>query len=177
MGMDVMGISPSKKCGEYFRANVWWWSPLWDYCRSVAEELCDGVQYAYSNDGDGLDDEDSKALATILLDEYKSGRTKQYEEARQAELDEIPMETCEWCKGTGHRVWHSDKTGKKEQDFAGELLTPEQLKVYVNVTTRECNGCEGKGKRKPWVAEYHFSADVVKEFATFLRYCGGFHIW
>lgn len=177
MGMDVMGSSPSKKCGEYFRANVWWWSPLWGYCEQVAPEICNQVEYAYSNDGDGLDDEDSKALATILLAEYKAGNTKKYEDERNAEHQALPKIKCDFCRGTGERTWHSDETDTKCQDFGDTPLTADELKIYTKSEVLKCNGCGGEGEKLPWVAEYCFEADFVKEFATFLRYCGGFHIY
>jgi len=177
MGMDVVGASPSKKCGEYFRANVWWWSPLWDYCEQVAPEICNQVENAYSNDGDGLDDEDSKALATILLAEYKAGNTKKFQDEREAEHKSLPELECDFCNGTGKRTWHSDETGKKEHDFGDTPLTAEELQIYTKSKVLVCNGCQGKGTKRPWVTEYGFDAGFVKKFATFLRYCGGFHIY
>ena len=177
MGMDVMGSSPSKKCGEYFRANVWWWSPLWDYCSQVAPEICNEVEHAYSNDGDGLDGDDSKALATILLNEYKAGNTKKYQDERTAEINALPNEPCDFCNATGKRTWHSDETGKKSHDFGNTPLTADELKIYTKSKVSECNGCQGKGTKRPWMADYPFEAGFVKEFATFLRYCGGFHIY
>jgi hypothetical protein len=176
MGMDVMGTSPTKKCGEYFRANVWWWSPLWDYCDQVAPEICGQVEHAYSNDGDGLDEHDSKALATVLLKEYKEGNTKKFQDERDAELKALPDLECNYCNGTGKRTWHSDG-GKKEKDFGGEPLTADELKIYTKTDVRQCNGCSGKGTRRPWGSDYGFDADFVKQFATFLRYSGGFSIY
>ena len=32
MGMDVFGKNPTDEKGAYFRNNVWFWHPLWDYC-------------------------------------------------------------------------------------------------------------------------------------------------
>jgi hypothetical protein len=177
MGMDVVGASPSKKCGEYFRANVWWWSPLWEYCIEVAPEICEEVEHGFSNDGDGLDGEMSKKLATVLLKEIKEGNTKKYEDERKAVLDALPDERCDYCNATGKRTWHSDETGEKEHDFGVTPLTEDELKIFTKSVVRECNGCKGKGKKRPWATEYDFEADVVKEFATFLRYCGGFHIY
>ena len=41
MGMDVYGKKPKGEKGDYFRNNVWWWRPLWQYCASSAPELID----------------------------------------------------------------------------------------------------------------------------------------
>ena len=66
MGMDVHGQQPDSPAGEYFRANVWSWKPIADYCLRVAPRIVGKIQYLYSNDGDGLNGADSKRLAAIL---------------------------------------------------------------------------------------------------------------
>ena len=66
MGMDVYGRAPEKEWGEYFRSNVWWWRPLWDYTtqidrfyseqkdanRLISEEL---HKSGHINESDGLE--------------------------------------------------------------------------------------------------------------------------
>ena len=65
MGMDVYGIAPEKEWGEYFRSNVWWWRPLWDYTAEIdrfyaeqkdANQLISKELYksGHYNDGEGL---------------------------------------------------------------------------------------------------------------------------
>jgi len=55
MGMDVMGMNATSEKGEYFRNNVWWWRPLWDYCLNEHGDIAGQVEHGHSNDGDGLD--------------------------------------------------------------------------------------------------------------------------
>ncbi len=78
MGMDLIGANPTTKKGEYFRNNVWWWHPLWDYCSFIAPEICNKVTHAHSNDGDGLDKNDSKKLAKLLNESLKDGTANKY---------------------------------------------------------------------------------------------------
>lgn len=151
MGMDVNGKNPSSKTGEYFRNNVWWWHPLWSYCEIVAPELTAKVEHGHTNDGDGLNAEDSKTLAAILEQELKHGRTQEYESAHTAKLNALPDEECWLCKGTGTR---------------GDM-----------VVDHGCNGCKGKGKVRPHSTHYPFSVENVQEFAAFLKDCGGFEIY
>ena len=54
MGMDVIGKKPKAEVGQYFRNNVWWWHPLWEYVCEVPPALANRVRYGHSNDGDGL---------------------------------------------------------------------------------------------------------------------------
>lgn len=76
MGMDVFGKQPRSKTGEYFRNSIWWWHPLADYIlENSPQELTSKCRYWHSNDGDGLDDEDSKKLADHLQQLIDSGHT------------------------------------------------------------------------------------------------------
>ena len=149
MGMDVVGKAAVSERGQYFRNNVWWWRPLWDYCQRVSP-VCREVSGQY-NDGDGLDAAGAAQLAKDLFTEINSGRTAEYAAARQIEIDQLPLEPCDICHGTGER--------------------------NDDIVQGECNGCRGSGTRKPWAAMYPFSLDTVQEFAEFVQDSGGFQIW
>lgn len=157
MGMDVIGKEPSAEVGEYFRNNVWWWHPLWDYVLEIAPWVGDCVEYGHSNDGDGLDGEDSVRLARILTEELNAGRTATYEAGYMTDLAALPDEECWLCSGTGVR---RDKIGK-------------QLGM---VERGWCNGCDGRGAVRPFAGHYPFSAENIVEFRDFLAACGGFEI-
>ena len=77
--MDVYGTNPTDKVGEYFRNNVWWWRPLWDYCLTNHGEIAGKVEYGHSNDGDGLDSHDSMKLALLLRQDISSGFAAKFE--------------------------------------------------------------------------------------------------
>lgn len=91
MGMDVYGINPTNEDGQYFRNNVWWWHPLWEYC-CVVSSKANSVINGHSNDGDGLNEQDSKALAETLLSEINKGYTKIYQESFENERGEHNQE-------------------------------------------------------------------------------------
>ncbi len=156
--MDVSGKKPTSKTGEYFRNNVWWWRPLADYCLTVAPDICKSCKHWQSNDGDGLNGKQSKALAAVLEAEIASGRTLIHEQQRKAEIDAMPDESCRWCAGTGVRT---DSVG-----------------VDLGYAARGwCNGCDGKGTLRPNDAHYPFSVENVSDFVAFLKDCGGFSIY
>src|ERR1035441_4207245 len=95
MGMDVIGTNPRNQTGKYFRNNIWWWHPLWEYCSEVAPDICGRVVYGHSNDGDGLDAEASTALAQLLRNEIESGRTATYAATRESALKKLPDVVCQ----------------------------------------------------------------------------------
>ena len=41
MGFDIFGLDPKEEAGSYFRANCWYWRPLWSYVISVTPDLTD----------------------------------------------------------------------------------------------------------------------------------------
>lgn len=172
MGMDVYGKKPTTEAGQYFRNNCWWWRPLAQYACSVAPEITAKCKYWQSNDGDGLGDEDSKRLADVLQDEIDSGRCEAYALNYDLTLRAEPDQTCSLCNGSGVRT-----------DVVGvEMKMPERV-VSVDAghhragQTGYCNGCNGKGSRRPDSNSYPFSVENVQEFIEFLRGCGGFEIW
>jgi len=170
MGMDVYGNKPSDTCGEYFRNNVWWWRPLWDYCVEVAPELCGKVD-GHSNGGDGLNAEQALRLSAILSDQLESGATGEYEiEYREAQA-KLPRVKCSICNGTGIRT---DKVGM-EMGQPYKELSPE-MAILTARTRGWCNACQGAGDKEHFDAGYPFDIENVAEFAKFLETCGGFKI-
>lgn len=173
MGMDVMGKNPSTKEGEYFRNNVWWWRPLWDYCAHVASDIIDDetFEHGHYNNGAGLNAEGAMALGMRLLEEIQSGRTATFEAEYRKMIAELPMKDCEFCGATGIRT---DKVGM-EMGMHDKALDPE-IATVVGRTHGYCNGCRGYGKVEDWAASYPFSTSNVEEFANFLMGSGGFEI-
>lgn len=153
MGMDVYGKNPKSKKGSYFRNNVWWWHPLWDYCLEVSN-AAKKVELGHSNDGDGLGKRDTEALVRDLEEAIESGHTAAYEDAYKNHLENLPLVKCDLCEGTGKRQ-------EPPQSGAGDY---------------PCNACDGKGEREARQTSYPFSEENVKEFVEFLRDSGGFEI-
>ncbi len=153
MGMDVLGQAPFSERGEYFRNNVWWWHPLWEYCERLAPDLIPSDNLGHYNDGWGLDGPASLELANRLAAALQSGQVEQYAQDYAGFLAALPDEPCTTCAGTGKR--------------AGP---------HTDARTLPCNGCEGTGRRPHFATHYPFSAENVREFEVFLRDCGGFSI-
>ena len=161
MGMDVSGRKPTTKQGEYFRNNVWWWHPLASYICEVAPEIADHCDYWQTNDGDGLNAEDSAALADKLQQEINSSRTEQFALIHAAWQELTPNDPCDLCKGTG--ILRPPAAG---ECGAGDIL--------IGI---KCNACDGNGFVPAFSTYYPFSVDNVRNFVAFLRGCGGFSIW
>ncbi len=147
--------------GSYFRNNVWWWRPLWDFVCVVADDILTqkDKENGHSNSGHIIDEEKSLAIAKILEDLLKNGEVREYEEAYNEHMDSLPLEDCEYCKGTGMRSWED---GDKD----------------CNVCNTEYTKDEGipVGKVKQFQTSYPFDVQNVEEFVRFCKQSGGFQI-
>ena len=171
MGMDVYGVKPKNEKGEYFRNNVWWWHPLWDYCLDNYPLIAGKVEHGHSNSGDGLNSSDSKKLALLIKKDIESGKAQKYADKRQAYLDSLPLKECEYCNATGIRT---DKVAI-ELGMPTKELSPE-IQIFTGRTHGWCNGCDGKGTTKSWETQYPFDVKNLAHFQEFLDNCGGFSI-
>lgn len=172
MGMDVFGIAPSSKTGEYFRNNVWYWSPLWTYVtQTYAHLLPADTSQGFYNDGYALDAPCCALLAKALTEDLANGRVQTYETEFNRCRSELPLDDCGFCDGTGIRT---DHVGETHQMPTAEL--PPVMAIIVGRTHGTCNACQGLGKLESAEASYHFTVDNVREFAQFLMDCGGLTI-
>jgi hypothetical protein len=160
MGMDVYGLNPTSSKGDYFRNNVWYWRPLWNYVEEHFPDIAEKVPGAHYNDGDGLNAEDSLLLASLLQDHIDRGLVAKFEKSWNDIITNAPEEPCEYCSQTG--VCKSE---------SGSPMNSSSETIY-----KECNSCNGSGKTKSYVTMYPFTEDNVIEFTHFLKYCGGFSI-
>lgn len=161
MGMDVYGREPINEVGVYFRNNVWWWRPLWNYCVTQYPELTEEVVDGQSNSGDGLDAGNAYTLGVSLQEDIDSGVVAQYEKEYREYLASLPMLDCEYCDATGERTWEANSMNNS---------TSEPV-------TKTCNVCDGNGKVEDYATNYPFSVENVQEFSKFLIFSGGFNIW
>lgn len=156
MVMNVEGRKPSKLIGKCFnRTHMGWHSIAW-YCRQVAPaSLKTDWEGWHSNDGHGLNVTDSKALATVLIKEIKSGNCAKFERQWKKDQKKAPDEPCFVCKGKGHHL------------LGAKSKTPRR---------QPCSHCRATGAIRPHWTELPFSVESVQEFAEFLKHCGGFKI-
>jgi hypothetical protein len=170
MGMDVIGSNPASRTGEYFRANVWCWKPLWGYCDNNYK-VAKKVSHGYSNDGDGLNEDDSKELSELLFRDLANGTVAKYKIDYDLALAELPRQNCTYCEATGIRT---DEVGV-EHGMPTKQLEPE-IAILTGRTIGWCNACGGEGTSPHWASNYPFHIELVQGFAKFLKDCGGFSI-
>ena len=192
MGMDVIGKDPKNKIGEYFRRNVWAWRPLADYCCEVSPVAASVGDYWQTNDGKGLESEDTAMLAAVLREKLESGEVEKYVKARDLIINNLPREKCEHCNGTGVRtdtlgIRHKYHLKPIPKDARSECaLIPGTIDDIDHFAKGDphpragligwCNACNGIGTVKNSASHYTMDERDVVEFCEFLEMSGGFEI-
>jgi hypothetical protein len=173
--MDVYGKRPKSETGEYFRRNVWGWRPLADYVLASHPVRASGCRYWQSNDGAGLGPAASEGLARDLEEDIANGAAAAYVAARDARLAGLPNEPCKHCGGTGIRTDAVGLNMRQPSRVIDEKWShkPDHPR-YGQVGW--CNGCDGRGWDRPVETFYSLEVEDIRDFAAFLRDCGGFEI-
>ena len=142
--------------GYYFRNSVWGWRPLWEFiCHTCDDILTEKEMEAGSyNDGKEISESKANVIASRLQLYIDNGDAEEWGKSRQATLDAQEDEECMTCDGTGKR----------------------QEPPITGAGNMKCNGCQGKGTKRPFNTNYPFDVDNVKEFAKFAAQSGGFNI-
>lgn len=162
MGMDVYGNNPKSKVGEYFRNSCWSWRPLWDYVSKECAGIITQKDHAagHYNDGHLISATKAMLIHKKLSALLASGEVAETEKAYNEAMDALPDEPCELCNGTGVRPGGKEEFGE----------------AWFN-SCHGCNGCMGKGTKRPSSTFYAFDEENVREFAKFCKESGGFKIF
>lgn len=140
MGMDVYGKKPKNEKGKYFRNNVWWWHPLWEYVEYAFPDIAEKVPYAHSNDGDGLGARDAKILAVKLRKNLKDGKVAEYALERQQILDTAKLEHEEAQKQKAISEGKSLDNFEPEHFWAGSYHFNEENVIEFTEFLENCGG-------------------------------------
>ena len=91
MGMEVYGINPKTDNGDYFRANVWYWRPLWQcvsyFCDDILSE--EDIERGTYNDGYEYDETTALEISDKLENALKNGDLHKFVEGREKFISEM----------------------------------------------------------------------------------------
>ena len=159
--IEAMQQHQDENPGVYFRNNVWWWRPLWDYvCETCGDVMSkEDMEAGCSNSGYEIDENTVYRMLIKLRIRIALGNHKRYEKEYKKWQKNLPLEDCSYCNQTGKRQWLEGK-----QD--------------CNVCNTEYTRKKGIpiGKVKSWNCSYPFDAENVEQFVAFLEQSGGIRI-
>lgn len=76
--------------GVYFRNNVWWWRPLWDFVCSYCDDILNekDIEAGNYNDGKKISKNKAEKIAKRLFELIKTGVVDEYEAKHEEEREE-----------------------------------------------------------------------------------------
>ena len=76
-----------KNPGIYFRNNVWWWRPLWDYVYNECQDILTEKDWdsGHYNDGHAISEEKAVQIGKRLNELIESGKAQAYVKAHDEE--------------------------------------------------------------------------------------------
>ena len=136
--------------GIYFRNNVWWWRPLWQYvCEQFPDLISDeDAERGCYNDGHEITEDKAMKIGVELTAMLEDGRVKEHTDRYKAELKALPQVDCYVCD--------NNNRGHKKR--------------------KECKACNKTGLKDDWAKSYPFDVENVESFAVFCLESGGFTI-
>ena len=166
MGFDLYGMNAtSEKEGSYFRANVWFWRPIWSFvcgsCNNILTER--DIKAGSYNDGHKISKTKAKRIASRLRQLDKNGIIQVWED----DMNVFIEKAREHNKKVQTKM---DKISEKCKSKHGYDLVPinypEPYKTQWNEAQQE----------EEWGSHYPASRDEIIRFAEFCKYSGGFEI-
>lgn len=140
--------------GFYFRNNVWYWRPLWQYICNMCEDIVtlEDATAGMHNDFHLITKTKANRIAKRLEKSIKNGDIERWEQAREEHLDSLGNVPCEICDATGYRTMNDSNT------------------------PTICNACKGKKEKPHFDTSYPWDRDNLKTFIEFCYDSGGFRI-
>ena len=80
-----------ENCGTYFRNNVWWWRPLWNFVSSTCESILteNDIKGGSYNDGHAISKTKADRIARRLFKLIRNRDVKSYESGYKKHLDSL----------------------------------------------------------------------------------------
>ena len=172
MGYDLYGNRPieDKEIGSYFRANVWWWRPIWNFCETECDDILTDkdIEGGHYNNGHTISKTKSIRIAKRIYKLIDKGYIK--------ELDDSYKKAKEVSDAKNKIIDTKLDELSKKANKGIPKLNKESFLVPRDYPKELYNEYEELSLTKCWVGSYPFDGKFLKEFADFCINSGGFDI-
>ena len=156
--------------GEYFRANVWFWRPIWNFVCEVCPDILTEEDYkrGHYNDNHLIEEDRAKDIAKRLREKMDLARERQKKYDNDAPNKEKFNKMLE---DAGNFIF--EKISKPKS----ELITcPGDMQIHDPENYERWEKLTHYGNLKFDEMSYPINAKAIEEFAEFAEHSGGFRI-
>ena len=134
MGYDLYAVKPKSKKFDYFRANVWYWRPLWNYVVILSKDILtdhDIEEGNYNNDHI-INNEISVIIGNRILETFSNNVFVDFKNKFDKEKEELDKENCKVCSNSNNNCNTCNGTGKVDSFYKSYNLDEDLLKEFAN---------------------------------------------
>ena len=162
---DAQDVYRTQNPGEYYRANVWYWRPVWTFVCGACEDFLSNndMEAGYSNSGDRISKTKSLRIASRLRSLHKQGIIKTWED--------------EMLKPFKKAQKHNEKIRKKMNTFQKKMKKKHGDDIIpMNYPKDDQKKWEEIHNQEDWAGSYPPSMEAILQFERFCHESGGFEI-
>jgi len=154
--------------GSYFRNNVWWWRPLWNFvCESCDDFLTDkDMGKGDSNSGYKISKTKAIKISKRLFEELANGNVDNLER----------QHTLRMAKAQAHNEEVREELDRITKECKDKFPIHADKLVPANYPEPYKTQWDETYAKEDWAASYPFNAENIKNFAEFCQQSGGFTI-
>ena len=155
--------------GTYFRNNVWWWRPLWNYVYDTTDVLTDeDYRLGHENSCHKITEEKAVRIGKELLANIKDAEAKEAAYKKDVKPRRKFNELCDKAA----ECLYEEVVDKMD----GLINCPGDMKIHDPANYKRWKSLNTFGGVQFSETSYPFSAEYIKEFANFCLNSGGFEI-
>ena len=156
--------------GEYFRANVWFWRPIWNFVCEVCPDILTEEDYekGHYNDNHLIEEDRARDIAKRLRQKMDLARDRQ----KKYEADAPNKEKFnQMLEDTATFLY--EKISKPKTPL---ITCPGDMKIHDPENYKRWEKLTHYDNLKFDEMSYPIDADSIEEFANFAEHSGGFRI-
>ena len=162
---EADGLNKELNPGEYFRANVWFWRPIWNFvCASCDDFLSNkDMDAGCSNSGDRICKTKANRIASRLRSLDKQGIIQTWEDEMMIHYNEAKLKNKEIDKELN--VFQDKMRMKYGDDVVPAGYNDSDKDTWDRIY-----------HKRDWASSYPPSRDSIMKFGIFCGESGGFEI-
>lgn len=126
MGYDLYAVKPSSEKFGYFRSNIWYWRPLWNYVAILSKDILtnDDIEEGNYNNDHIINSELSVTIGNRILESFSNNVFTDFKDKFEKEKEDLDKENV--CSNS------NNNTSSSENFYKNYILDKDLLEEFAN---------------------------------------------
>jgi hypothetical protein len=128
MGYDLYAVKPNSEKFGYFRSNIWYWIPLWNYVAILSKDILtdDDIEEGNYNNDHIINNELSVIIGNRILESFSNNVFKDFKDKFEKEKEGLDKENYKVCSNS------NNNTISTESFYKNYILDKDLLEEFAN---------------------------------------------